>query len=128
MGQTAHYEFRNLFAVEGDGRRNPTPSYMGTAPPPRALTDGAVCDETVSWMFEARSRDETMTVGVFEVNRRIIAAKAICNGSPDRAPCPVRELCLKWALGNDYVGVFGGQYITWESVKKARREHRKELA
>lgn len=37
------------------------------------------------------------------------AAKAVCNGTGDRPPCPVREACLAWALDADErYGVWGG--------------------
>lgn len=39
--------------------------------------------------------------------------KRICNGGPDREPCPVLDACLEYALVNDErFGVWGGKSET----------------
>lgn len=51
-------------------------------------------------------------------------AKAICNGTYDDRPCPLREYCLEFALvNNERWGVWGG--ATPEERAKIRRDRRK---
>lgn len=120
--------FRNLFAAADDNRRNRVPSYMDLAGPPRVVMSGALCNTTVSWLFEARSREETTALGKHAVQERIDAAKRICNGNLGRGPCPVRDQCRNWAITQGYVGVFGGVDITQMSLKQMRREKKRGQA
>jgi WhiB family redox-sensing transcriptional regulator len=60
----------------------------------------ALCKEVGPNMFFAEEKGEKTVVNL---------AKSICNGSVDRAPCPVRDACLSWALEiNDRWAVLGG--------------------
>lgn len=121
-------EFRNLFAATDDNRRNRVPQYMDLAGPPRNIMHGALCDTTVSWLFEARSREETAAWGKHVVQERINAAKRICNGGVGRSPCPVRDACRSWAVTQGYVGVFGGVDITQVTLRKMRRDAKDRVA
>lgn len=115
-------EFRNLFATADDNRRNRVPQYMDLAGPPSVVMSGALCNTTVSWLFEARSREETALLGKHAVQERINAAKRICNGSAGRGPCPVRDQCRSWAITQGYTGVFGGLDITQMALKQMRKD------
>lgn len=57
-------------------------------------------------------------------NAEVQQAKAVCNGHDGGAPCPVRTVCLEYALShNERFGVWGGT-----SERERRKIQRKRRA
>ena len=72
------------------------------------------------WMDEAACRDadrEAFFPGKEETGRE---ARRICNGTEKRPPCPVRAICLEWAIDNEeQFGIYGG--LSERQRRKFRR-------
>lgn len=56
-----------------------------------------------------------------------VEAKQVCNGTPTRPPCPVRDDCLEYALAGGMIFVWAGT-TTKEREKIVRLRKRQSLA
>lgn len=72
-----------------------------------------------TWIADAACRDADPALFFTHVED----GKAICNGTLDTEPCPVREQCLEYAMAaNEHFGVWGG--LDEEERRSLKRELR----
>lgn len=78
--------------------------------------DQGICAQTDPDEFHPDKGDSSAT------------AKRVCNGTAKRAGCPVREMCLAWALANNEHGVWGGTSHHERLVMTGKRKPRARKA
>jgi WhiB family redox-sensing transcriptional regulator len=73
------------------------------------IVDLVLTDEAEEWQAEALCAETDPEAFFPEKGGSTRAAKSICNGSKNAAPCPVKDQCLAYALEHDErFGIWGG--------------------
>lgn len=96
-------------------RRGIEPKFMSFGLPPADVLDQCRADLDTAYLF-----DQLVSDGERPPSRehRHAQARSICNGFAGMFACPVREECLRWALENRELGVYGGRSVTTRMVNR----------
>jgi WhiB family redox-sensing transcriptional regulator len=86
--------------------------------------------EDTAWKLQAKCASEGQLTPLFYPDTDLVAvlkAKSICHGTDGNPPCPVKDICLEFAIVNDEkFGVWGGTSER-ERVKLHRSRRRAAL-